>query len=80
MSTYRVWYFSEGRRMRFYSVATPKEGYDLIERMTARDLKDPGVTANAFGLEFLDPDTEEWETWYDKDDNDVLAAFEQKDA
>ena len=74
MNNLRVWHFYDGYNMVIprtvhYVVNTPFEGAKLIEELANRDLKNPRIDTNAFGLEEWDENggdeyEGEWTEWY----------------
>ena len=64
---YRVWNaINPPSNMDFYSVNDPEEAYHLIEKLILRQMEDPEVASNAFGLEELEDDGE-YREWYNDD-------------
>lgn len=54
-------------------VESPLDGKLWIERESQRQLADPRITFNAFGLEVMGEDG--WEEWYDDEGRNVDEAF-----
>lgn len=67
---YRVWVaINPPGNMDYYAVASPEDGARFINEEAARQLQDPDIWGNAFGLEELEDG--EYHEWYDDDDNDI---------
>lgn len=60
----------------FYPVATPRDGYDLINKMANQQLEWPWVSNNAFGLSELQ-ENGDLDDWYDDQGRDVDEAFDE---
>ena len=70
----RVWWNRNGKQTNF-SVKDVEQAKQVIERETQKDLKNPFVVWNAFGLEvFEDGD---WCEFYNEDGLDILEIINQ---
>lgn len=78
---YRVWNavnrrpgtgIQDAHRM-FFSVASPREGADVIEHLQVRRDEDAAVVISEYGLEMLVAG--EWREWRDGDGYDVMEHF-----
>jgi hypothetical protein len=59
-----------------YDVSSPAEGYKKIEALAAKDLRNPDIWGNAFGLTVLEDG--EWVEWYDDEGDDLDTWAEKK--
>jgi hypothetical protein len=77
MAEYRVWrcvnFPSEPK---YYNVATPEDGADKINELAKKDLRNPNISANAFGLEVFEYG--QWSEWYDNDGNDIDTLADER--
>jgi hypothetical protein len=74
---YRVWWIiNPPSKPIFTNVASPLEGHLRIEAEATRQLKNPRIHSNAFGLEIFEDG--EWCEWYDEQGRDVSEAFEHR--
>ncbi|KKK48442.1 hypothetical protein LCGC14_3145060 [marine sediment metagenome] len=61
----------------WYDVASPAEGYQKIEELAARDLRNSDIIwGNVFGLTILEDG--DWVDWYDEDSDDIDAWAEKE--
>ena len=66
---YKVWTKSS-HGFREFAVDSPEEGAKVINELAERDLQDPSITFNVFGLEEREADGE-YHEWYGDDGEDV---------
>lgn len=72
----RVWYVKNPPRgPEHFPVDSVEQAIAKINEMVNRDLEDPRVTDNAFGLEVSEDD--EWTEYYDEIGNDILEIIEE---
>lgn len=70
MDQLRVWHLRNVPSFAtHYEVATPELAAWLIEELAEKDLQDPLVYNNAFGLEMLEGD--EWTEWFTDTGDDI---------
>ena len=55
----------------YYDVKSVEEAVEKINRLTDEDLKNPSISANAFGLEMFDHGDMEWTEFYDDYGRDI---------
>ena len=74
--------------MKYYGVKTVQEAKDLINELTAEQLKDDTITANAFGMVKCVKTYDEkkeywdiyaWEEWADEEGNDIIAVMNNEE-
>lgn len=72
----RVWYVKNPPRdPEHFPVDSVEQAVTKINEMVNRDLEDPRVTDNAFGLEVFEDD--EWTEYYDGEGNDIFEIIEE---
>jgi hypothetical protein len=70
MSKYRVWnVVNPPSTPDFYPVESPREGYELIEKLASMQLRSSLVVSNAFGFEVFEDG--EWGEWYSEDGENI---------
>lgn len=73
---YRVWTIVNiPNKAAFEEVESPEAGARFIHDEAMRQLGDPGITSNTFGLLVLEDG--EWCEWYDEEGDDVDALEER---
>jgi hypothetical protein len=60
----------------WYDVSNPGEGFGKIMALAAKDLRNPDIWGNVFGLTVFEDG--EWVDWYDDDGGDIDAWAEKK--
>ena len=73
----RVWRVANiPNELEYYPVDSPEAGAKLVNRLAARDLRNPRITSNMFGMVVYEAADHDWHEWYgDKDQTvDKLAA------
>ena len=72
----RVWYVKNPPRdPEYFDVDSVEQAVTRINDMVRRDLEDPCVTDNAFGLEIYEGD--EWTEYYNDEGKDIFEIIEE---
>jgi hypothetical protein len=72
----RVWYVKNPPRdPKHFPVDSVEQAIAKIDEMAKRDLEDPRVTDNAFGLEICEDG--EWTEYYDEKGEDIFEIIEK---
>lgn len=72
----RIWYAKNPPRpLKYFPVDSVEQAVTEINKMIQRDLDDPCVTDNAFGLEVYEDG--EWTEYYNEEGNDVFEIIEE---
>ena len=58
------------------NVENIQEAIDFINEWSAKDLKDNSIEWNAFGLEEFNPDSNEFEEYYNENGEDILEIID----
>lgn len=75
---YRVWNVLNPPNNPTYLMAdNPEQAATLIDQWATAQLESESVRVHIFGLEVYDPNTEDWDEWYDENGNSVHEILEE---
>ena len=77
MKTYKVWRIINypNRIQSYYEVDSPVAGAIKIIELAKKDLEDPNVETNVFGL--IETDGVEEQEWYDENGDDIDVMVDE---
>lgn len=73
----RVWHIQNiPNDPKYYLIDSPKAGLVLVKALIVKDLVDPEIESNAFGLEILRE--KKWEEWYSDEGLSIMDMIERE--